>query len=196
MSVKPFDLLRYLPDFKVIVCTSCHYALQPQAISRHLKDIHHILRSHRKPYLQYISGFDLDDPEDVLRSVNHLREFPVPGLPVWDGLKCTYHGCFHLCITEKRMKSHWTLEHGRSGHHESDWVAAPLQTFFSGNSLRYFTKPPYLSTSVDLGPSRALPTDTDEATLLRHYITSTSLTLADGFVKSDENKFMVYRIPY
>lgn len=179
MSVQPSDLLQYLPEFKVVVCTSCQYALQPGAIPRHLKDIHHILRSSRKPFVQHVETLDLDDPETVIRSTDDLKEFPVPFLPVHDGLKCTHQGCSHLCVTEKRMKSHWCKEHDRPSRPESDWSSVPLQTFFRGNSLCYFTKPSSSPVLNHQPPGKALIGE-HEAVFLQHYIASTSLTLANG----------------
>lgn len=179
MSVQPSDLLQYLGEFKVIVCTSCQYALQPSAISRHLKDIHRILRSSRKPFVQYVSTLDLNSPETVIQSTDDLKEFPVPLLPVQDGLKCNHQGCSHLCVTEKRMKRHWAIEHGQPGRPGLDWSSVPLQTFFRGNSLRYFTKSPFPAVLLHQPPKKALFRDL-EAALLQHYIAFTSLTLADG----------------
>ncbi|RFU32132.1 hypothetical protein B7463_g4211, partial [Scytalidium lignicola] len=45
-------------------------------------------------------------------------------------------------MTEKRMRNHWLSTHGRQGLATVDWQAAPLQTFFKGNLLRYFTGTP------------------------------------------------------
>ncbi|KAF2005036.1 hypothetical protein P154DRAFT_424955 [Amniculicola lignicola CBS 123094] len=179
MSCQPSDLLRYLPDFKVVVCTSCQYALQPSAISRHLKDIHHILRSSRKPFAEYVSTLDLAKPEAVIRSTDTLAQFPVAALPVQDGLKCSHQGCSHMCVTEKRMKSHWNVKHGRPGLRELNWTVVPLQTFFRGNSLRYFMKPS-LSLVLSYETLKKSLDGEIEAALLQHYITSTSITLANG----------------
>lgn len=55
--------------------------------------------------MQYVSKLHLDEAEAVVDSKIH--EFPVPLLPIQDGLKCESEGCFHLCVSEKRMKSHW-----------------------------------------------------------------------------------------
>ena len=186
MTTEPADLLCYLPDFKVIVCTSCHYALQPQAISRHLKDIHHILRSSRRPFLQYISTFDLDDAETVIRTSDSLKDFPVPFLPVVDGLRCSHHGCAHLCVTEKRMKSHWSLIHHHAGRCEPTWEAVLLQTFFRGNSLRYFTGPSGLARVRDSLSGKGGAVIQDSEGLLKHFVNSTSTTLANGVGMLDD----------
>ena len=133
----PEELLEYLPPYKVLVCRSCKYAIQTKAIARHLKEIHGLKSSDRRPYLQYSQQFKLAEPELVVEY--KPIDFPVQSLPVQDGLQCQASNCGHLCVTEKRMKQHWLAVHGRSGVAKRDWQMAPLQTFFKGNLLRYFT---------------------------------------------------------
>ena len=77
------------------------------------------------------------------------------------------------------MRSHWALKHNRTGRAESDWSSAPLQTFFKGNALRYFTKPS-VSSVLNYPISKELQVGEQETSLLQHYVASTSLTLADG----------------
>ena len=136
----PEELLQYLSPYKVLVCTSCKYAIQPKAIARHLKEIHRLKRSERQPFMRYIEKFELADHETVMQY--QPREFPVPLLPVQGGLQCTSEDCAYLCVTEKRMKHHWLSVHVRQGLAACDWLTVPLQTFFKGNLLRYFTAAP------------------------------------------------------
>ena len=136
---EPADLILHLPLYNVVVCATCKYAIQPQAIARHLKETHHINRSYRRPFMQYVSKLSLNDAETVIESKIH--EFPVPLLPVHDGFVCESEGCGHLCMSVKRMRTHWLDVHGRSGQALLDWQPAKLQTFFRGNLLRYFTAP-------------------------------------------------------
>lgn len=135
----PEDLLHYLPKYQVILCATCLYAIQPTAIARHLKEIHHIHRSHRRPFMAYVSGLDLADHEKVISIIPEV--FPVPLLPVREGYQCGHDGCQHLCVTDKRMKAHWVAAHARRGVTNVDFHGVPLQTFFKGNMLRYFTAP-------------------------------------------------------
>ncbi|KFY83763.1 hypothetical protein V500_09928 [Pseudogymnoascus sp. VKM F-4518 (FW-2643)] len=201
------ELLQYLPEYKVVICATCRYAIQPNAIERHLKELHKFRRDSRRPFMQYISKLDLDIPDKVREIRN--TESPVPLLPVHDGLRCMHEGCTHLCVSAKRMKGHWLSAHGRSGHIDFDWHPVPLQTFFRGNLLRYFTNsdvhPAADSTRSDISINTSdryseklnwnrddvdvtdLPSisglllqsqlDEIDSTLLQHYITSTSLSL-------------------
>lgn len=134
----PTQLFHPLPQHHVIVCTDCRFAVPPRAIARHLKEIHGIHRARRRPFLDFVSKFDLRDPEDV--AFPNETEFPIPALPILDGLQCAASNCLHLCVSEKRMQSHWRSVHGRSGVPGTDWRYAALQTFFRGNLLRYFTQ--------------------------------------------------------
>lgn len=133
----PEKLLRYQTEYGVIICTECGYAIQPNAISRHLKDIHRLYRSKRRPYTTYASQFRPKNAEDVISSKVH--NFPVPFLPVLDGLRCLSPGCAHLCVSTKRMQNHWLSVHHRHGCQSIDWCSSPLQTFFRGNLVHYFT---------------------------------------------------------
>jgi hypothetical protein len=87
--------------------------------------------------MQYASKLDLDEPQNVIQSTDEAHEFPIPLLPVQDGLMCEYQGRSHLCVSMQRMRSHWVSEHERSGEPIVDWHSVPLQTFFRGNSLKY-----------------------------------------------------------
>lgn len=132
----PAQLLLYLPQHRVVICKECCYAIQPPAISRHLKDLHRIYRSNRQGFLKYAEGLDLADPKDVI--LPDPNEEPVPFLPTVNGLVCGANGCDHLCATVKRMKMHWSTEHRGVVVDELQWRPVDLQTFFRGNQLRYF----------------------------------------------------------
>ena len=130
------NVFHYLPAYQVLICKPCGYAVQPGAITRHLKDIHHLYRHKKKPYVEYASTFTLKPPGEV--------ELPPPGqkalphLTVEKGWACTAPGCGHLCVSTKRMEAHWSADHGRKGIRNGDYESCTLQTLFRGNWLRYF----------------------------------------------------------
>jgi len=70
-------------------------------------------REQRLSYLKDCSRFKLNSVEAVLQST--IEKFPVPVLPVLNGLRCRHDDCNHLCVSTKRMRNHWTSFHGRSG---------------------------------------------------------------------------------
>lgn len=131
------ELLKYFPAYQVLICTSCRYALKPGGIVRHMKDIHHLQHEQRRPYTLYASNLKLKKPEDV--SEPREEDFPMPYLPLEQGWRCEALRCDYLCVSTKRMENHWSAKHGRKGYPSNDWSPAPLQTFFRGNMLRYFT---------------------------------------------------------
>ncbi|KAE9364770.1 hypothetical protein N431DRAFT_497199 [Stipitochalara longipes BDJ] len=200
----PNTLLQYLSPYRVIVCTSCKYAIRPKAIARHLKEIHRMKRSDRDPFMQHVAGFELADQELVMDY--EPSEFPVPLLPIQNGLQCRSEDCTYLCATEKRMRHHWLSVHGRQGLDSRDWKTAPIQTFFMGNLLRYFTGTPLEKPAEITAPLAhqngidkwteqlpdpsflLLPTPTTNSStlnesdrlLMQHFTTHTWLALADN----------------
>ncbi|KAL3485011.1 hypothetical protein BJX62DRAFT_44214 [Aspergillus germanicus] len=178
--LSPSELLRYLPDYGVIICTACHYAVQPQAIPRHLKEIHRILRSHRRKYTAYVAGLALRQPQDVVPPRNPL-EFPVRYLPVEPGFRCKAPNCEYMCVSCKRMEAHWRSDHGTKALAERDFRPAPLQTFFRGNLLKYFTVSEWILhkegqtvSHIEQSPSRKRVLSSDDVALLDHYLQHTA----------------------
>jgi hypothetical protein len=108
VAFKQSELLRYLPIHRVLICNECRYAIQPSAVSRHLKELHHIYRSDRQELLDYVQTLDLAEPGDVPLPQNQA---PIPSLPIQNGFACQAAGCGHLCVAEKRMKTHWATLH-------------------------------------------------------------------------------------
>lgn len=153
-ALSPADLLHYIPAHRVLICKECRYAIQPSAIPRHLKDLHKIYRSDRSELLEYTKKLDLADPGDVV--LPPPNEAPVPPLPTESGLACARDGCNHLCVTVKRMKSHWATAHRDIvGSASSQWRPVTLQTFFRGNQLRYFIVSPQHPREPQQEPSPA-----------------------------------------
>lgn len=138
VDLSPHELFHYSAVHQVLICTSCRYAIQPTAILRHLKDIHHLSRDERRPLIAYADSLTLQNAEEV--EPPFPKDFPVRYLPVEKGWQCEYAGCHYLCVSTKRMQNHWSAEHGRKGDSNCDWSPALLQTFFRGKMVRYFTK--------------------------------------------------------
>lgn len=133
----PSDLLKHIPVYGVLICTGCRYAIKPGGLARHLKDIHRLHNDKRRPYTLYASNLHLKNPEDVIDPPDD--DFPMQYLPLEQGWKCCAPGCHYLCASTKRMETHWPSKHGCKGNPTHDWIPVPIQTFFRGNMLRYFT---------------------------------------------------------
>lgn len=138
----------------MLICTSCRYAVQPNAVARHLKDIHHLSSEKRRSFITYKDKFHLKNPEEV--HPPFPQDFPVPFLPVEKGWQCQSPGCDYLCVSKKRMETHWPAEHGRKGSASRDWRSTSIQTFFRGNMLKYFSKDSRSRLAVQINPSKSL----------------------------------------
>ena len=145
-NLTPSQLFHYLPDYRVLICRPCHYAIQPQGISRHLKKRHNVHRSSRRPFIAYVSNLDLAEPKDVILPV--ASSLPLNLLPIEDGWACDSGGCGHICVTSKRMKSHWRTVHQQKGEDGISWHPVKLQTFFRGNRVMYFEVSPTATPST------------------------------------------------
>ncbi|RSL54124.1 hypothetical protein CEP53_007525 [Fusarium sp. AF-6] len=73
------------------------------------------------------------------------------------------------------MQKHWLSEHGRHGYADVDWTPAPLQTFFRGNLLHYFTSIDRPKIGISRPPTATL--GTSDQNLLQHFQTVTCKTL-------------------
>ncbi|KAL2855643.1 hypothetical protein BJX68DRAFT_217017 [Aspergillus pseudodeflectus] len=179
-NLSPAELLKYLPEYGVVICTACHYAVQPQAISRHLKEIHRILRSHRRKYTAFVAGLSLRQPHDVVPPMNPL-DFPVRYLPVEPGFRCKAPNCEYMCVSCKRMEAHWRSGHGTKALAGGNFQPVPLQTFFRGNLLKYFTasesilhKEGHTVSHIEQFPSSKRVLSSKDVALLDHYLQHTA----------------------
>jgi hypothetical protein len=141
MDTEDFDStvqLKHDPEYGVLVCLKCRYAVQKSALDSHLLR-HKIYREERKRLVASVSHLNVLEPDLVLT--------PAPSSPAlvyitkFSGLRCTVTQCGHLTVSTKRMKFHWRQTHGslELPVRDSDLARdAVLQTFFRGNKVKYF----------------------------------------------------------
>ncbi|KAJ4292577.1 hypothetical protein N0V90_009240 [Kalmusia sp. IMI 367209] len=129
------DLLEYNPDYGVLICRDCEYAIQKSAVQSHLLR-HKIYRGERQNLLSSIAQFDLREPDSVRVPDPDTR--PIAALPVLDGYCCLQDGCSNLCASVKRMRRHWADVHGGTEDFEMMAREVKMQTFFRGTKIRYF----------------------------------------------------------
>ena len=148
------NVLDYNPQYRILICRKCQYAIQKCAIESHLLR-HKIYREDRQRLLSSIAQLELLEPDDV--SLPPARSLPIAGLLVTEGYRCSLSGCAHLCASVKRMRRHWSENHERSessGSASSTQgvagfaVEVNLQTFFRGTKLKYFEVSPLASRNV------------------------------------------------
>ncbi|KAI0202002.1 hypothetical protein F4808DRAFT_91756 [Astrocystis sublimbata] len=128
-------LLIHLPDYGVVICKGCRFAIQPTAFSSHLQN-HHILRSERRSILNQLDTLRLLQPDRV--GVPTSDSPRVSGLPVLSGCRCAASKCKYACTSVKRMCQHWSDVHDEPNSKLIKYREAKLQTFFRGNKIRYF----------------------------------------------------------
>ncbi|KAF1850066.1 uncharacterized protein K460DRAFT_411842 [Cucurbitaria berberidis CBS 394.84] len=153
--------LSYNAQFRVLICHECQYAIQKSALESHLLR-HKIYRAERQRLLESIANLELLEPQDV--PLPDPTYPPIHGLPVTNGYCCTIDGCGNLCASEKRMKRHWSENHGEINHGRAeDHVReVKIQTLFRGTKLRYFEV--NVSSAVSLAITNGEDDDIDDET--------------------------------
>lgn len=132
------DPLEYNPNYSLLICRQCRYAIQKNALESHLLR-HKIYRGDRQRLLSSIAHHHLLEPQHI--TLPAPGSPPIDSLPTLSGYRCTAVACQHLTVSSKRMKHHWSEIHGLGGSvPPPSSFARPvqLQTFFRGTKVRYF----------------------------------------------------------
>ena len=134
-------LLAHLPDYGIVICKLCKFAVQPNALSSHLLR-HHIYRDKRRILLDQLADLKLLEPDEVPNPPIRVPSFPY--LPVASGYQCSLPDCGHLCISHKRMSQHLREQHEGfpSIEFQRHTQQVYMQTFFKGNKVLYFEVDP------------------------------------------------------
>ncbi|KAF2450685.1 hypothetical protein P171DRAFT_468932 [Karstenula rhodostoma CBS 690.94] len=162
------DLLEYNPDYGVLICRECEYAIQKSAVQSHLLR-HKIYRAERQNLLSSIAHFELREPDDVELPDPTAR--PIAALPVLDGYLCLHEGCRNLCASVKRMRRHWADVHGGAEDFDAMAREIKMQTFFRGTKIRYFEVSPDVTDQM---------LDEEEATEEEDLVSSSDGQLSDS----------------
>src|SRR5271165_3809528 len=118
------EYFTHLPEFQVIVCKKCQFAVLPSFIHAHFKakSQHGLEKEERQRIFNVVAEVD-----GLLHNNEALRqcEFPFPphiskpiealGEPKKDYLQCTFETvgevCKYICSTARGMRSHCWEEH-------------------------------------------------------------------------------------
>jgi hypothetical protein len=148
-------LLVHLPDYCIIICKSCKFAVQPRALSSHLLR-HRVYREERRTLLDRVAELRLLEPDYVTPPSSKV--LPFPHLPIATGYRCTLPNCDHLCISQKRMSQHLREHHQVAPRTDVDNYMQQLylQTFFRGNKVRYFEVEPDVSLEINKAAEQPL----------------------------------------
>jgi Orsellinic acid/F9775 biosynthesis cluster protein D len=125
-------------EYNVLICIDgkCKYALEPTAISRHLRDKHKTAMELREQVEQYIEGFPF--------AYNHASvplptdgSAPQPIIPIVDGFIC--RDCPVKSVSKKAMRNHGNRAHNKKKVPNEDiFQAAQLQSWFGEKRERYW----------------------------------------------------------
>ena len=137
------DLFHYYLQYRILVCKSCQYAIQPNCIIAHLRsDQHKLPRQQSEEIANQYKNYDLADPciEHIIPQTTIL---PIDYLPIYrDGLACSH--CQYVCRSERWIKQHQREVHNirigrgrRSG--PIGWSTTWCQCFFISAGQYYFT---------------------------------------------------------
>ena len=125
-------------DYRVLICVSskCKYALEPSAISRHLRDRHETALELRKQVEQYVAGFPFAySHASVPLPPSGLA--PQPIIPVVDGFVC--RDCPEKSVSPKWMRKHGNKVHNKKRVPNEDiFQAVRLQSWFGEKRERYW----------------------------------------------------------
>ena len=155
------DLFEYLPQYQVLVCKSCHYAVSPLHLHQHLPKQHRDIASCRtKKDIQAVlrivtSAYDLKDPACESMRFPPSNSPPLPHLLLREGfrcLECSYANCRSKSMSAHVNKQHQHLRRRRGkptalqreeNRTRPRWEAVFCQRFFvHGPQSAYFVVVP------------------------------------------------------
>ena len=107
-----------LPEYGVIVCKRCHYAVVPAQVNGHIQNQHpSITKDEWVSMVQTVavSPNTAETPEDV--RISSREEAAIKGLPIYqDGLRCIYETadgvCNYVCRELTGIQRHCRSQHG------------------------------------------------------------------------------------
>jgi hypothetical protein len=134
------ELFLQLPEYSVIVCRQCQYAVRPTQVVFHLTHSPHRTTA---VYARQVQAA-IEEWDGVEVDINHLTfparvDQPIDGLTMYtDGILCTrVPGCGYVCRSKESLRKHWRTEHGWSpyglqqgdqqSHHHNNTAQAAIQ---------------------------------------------------------------------
>jgi Orsellinic acid/F9775 biosynthesis cluster protein D len=136
------DPFHYYAEYRVLVCKSCQYAVQPSRLITHLRSHQHKLTQQQSEDIANQYGDkQLADP-CLERIAPTTIVPPIDYLPIYrDGLACNH--CQFVCRT-----CNWILRHQREVHNirvgrgrrptQLEWIPTWCQCFFISAGQYYF----------------------------------------------------------
>jgi hypothetical protein len=130
--------IKYLPEFKVVVCLLCKECVSPNARLRHYEDNHAAKTEYfvemevRHRIRDYMATVDLCEPDKVVAPNRFIPELKIIG----KGYICKFPQCGACRMSEHSMRTHY-YSHKKSVPKDfKDWEETSLQTFFAGRNQK------------------------------------------------------------
>ncbi|KAF9037916.1 hypothetical protein BJ165DRAFT_1531837 [Panaeolus papilionaceus] len=133
LSGTPWTVLH---EHKVVVCTTCKFAFDPQAAGNHK---HHVQLSPEvwRSALSYLESLGLAKNSDEVVSPP-AGVAPLDHLKLFDAFACT--ACSYICCGERTMRNHWSSCHpGQATGVKSE--ACKAQAFFGSHPKLFRVSP-------------------------------------------------------
>ena len=132
------ELFVRIPEYSVMVCRQCQYAVRPTQVVFHLTHSpHRIPGPHARQIQAVVDAWDPveRDPSQLVFPVVISR--PIEGLAVYrDGILCTQTpDCGYVCRSREGIRKHWRTQHswspyrqrGRHRAHETEDAQTAIQ---------------------------------------------------------------------
>jgi Orsellinic acid/F9775 biosynthesis cluster protein D len=142
MTQPAMDLFHYYSEYRVLVCKSCQYSIQPGRLVSHLRAKQHKLTQQQAAEIanRYADKQLADPCTERIAPIIPIK--PIEYLPIYrDGLACNH--CHFVCRTRN-----WILRHQREVHDirigrgrrqaQPEWTSIWCQCFFISAGQHYF----------------------------------------------------------
>ena len=109
------EILHYLPDYQILICKPCQYAISPSRFQTHMRTHHRDTAGFRthKELLATRAIIDANylwkDPSREPVPLPPPDSPPIPNLPLKRGLRCLE--CLHICCTPEGIRNHLYRAH-------------------------------------------------------------------------------------
>jgi hypothetical protein len=105
------DFLEFNPEYSILICTRCGYAVPPAAIRAHLKGLHRKELSDVdiKAYAEACLAYNVAPPAKTQRRAVPLDTPPIPHLKIYaKGIRCQLckTDTPYICHADRNMRIH------------------------------------------------------------------------------------------
>jgi hypothetical protein len=136
------DLLAFYPNYRVVVCRHCQYAIVPKEIAAHLrthyKEAERLTNLQICVYAERFATMPCDAPATTYKLQLPADVAPVPFLALYrDGFSCRLCPAtsLYVCRKESTLKQHVKVAHHWSRRHARQSLASQGQLQLSSSLL-------------------------------------------------------------